>query len=229
MSPPNIAEIVRLLAQEYGHLSWSQHSDPLSGLIMTILSQNTSDRNSRRAFSSLMARFSTWEAVAEANVEHIAEAIRIGGLDKIKASRIKQILGQVLAHRGSLNLTFLQELPVGEARSWLQSLPGVGPKTAACVLLFSLGKPVLPVDTHVHRVATRLGLIDRRASAEKAHELLGAMIPAEHVYQFHIHVIEHGRRVCKAQRPRCHQCVLLKVCPAGQFLLGTALENKVKA
>lgn len=115
-------------------------------------------------------------------------------------------------------------MPVAEAKAWLRSLPGVGPKTAACVLLFSLGKPVLPVDTHILRVAKRLGLIDSRVSAEKAHEILGEMVLAKDVYQFHIHMIEHGRKVCKAQRPRCRECVLLKVCPTGQALFEAKYE-----
>jgi len=225
----SISGIISLLADEYGAIEWSQHRDPLSELIMTVLSQNTSDLNSRRAFDRLVARFPTWDAVAGADVEDIAQAIRPGGLAQVKAPRIKKILEQIRARRGSYDLSFLQDLPAAEAKAWLRELPGVGPKTAACVLLFSLGRPVLPVDTHIFRVAKRLGLIDSRASAERAHEVLGAMIPEEDVYRFHIHTIEHGRRVCKAQRPACHQCVLLQVCPAGQLLLGTTLEHKVKA
>jgi endonuclease-3 len=219
MSPLRITEIIDLLAEEYGSITWRSRTDPLSELIMTILSQNTSDHNSRRAFESLLTKFGSWEAVAGGSVEDIAEAIKIGGLAQVKAPRIKLILEQIQAQRGSLDLKFLKKMPVAEAKTWLRSLPGVGPKTAACVLLFSLGKPVLPVDTHILRVAKRLGLIDSRVSAEKAHEILGDMVPAKDVYQFHIHMIEHGRRVCKAQRPRCQQCVLLKVCPTGQRLL----------
>jgi endonuclease-3 len=219
MSPLSITEIIDLLAEEYGSITWRSRTDPLSELIMTILSQNTSDHNSRRAFDSLLTKFGSWEAVAEGSVEDIAEAIKLGGLAQVKAPRIKLILQQIQAQRGSLDLKFLKKMPVAEAKTWLRSLPGVGPKTAACVLLFSLGKPVLPVDTHILRVAKRLGLIDSRVSAEKAHEILGDMVPAKDVYQFHIHMIEHGRRVCKAQRPRCKQCVLLKVCPTGQALL----------
>ncbi|MEE8373932.1 MAG: endonuclease III [Dehalococcoidia bacterium] len=229
MSSSRVTAVIELLAREYGNLAWSQHRDPLSELIMTILSQHTSDRNSGRAYSSLVATFGGWQDVAEANAEDIAESIRTGGLAEVKAVRIKQILGQILAQRGSLDLAFLQGLPLTEARAWLLSLPGVGPKTAACVLLFSLGRPALPVDTHVHRVAKRLGLIDSGVSAEKAHEVLGAMVPSGEVYQFHMHMIEHGRRVCRAQQPRCHQCALLQVCPAGQLLPGTAPEHKVKA
>ncbi len=214
-----IAEIIKLLQGEYGSIRWSSRNDPLSELILTILSQNTSDHNSRRAFDSLLKRFGNWEAVAEGDVEDIAESIKLGGLAQVKAPRIKRILRQIQKEHVALDLAFLKKMPVAEAKAWLRNLPGVGPKTAACVLLFSLGKPVLPVDTHIHRVTKRLGLIDSRVSAEKAHEVLGEVVPARDVYQFHIHMIEHGRRVCKAQRPRCNECVLLIVCPTGQALL----------
>jgi endonuclease-3 len=224
----DITEITQLLAEEYGDITWSQHRDPLSELIMTVLSQNTSDHNSRRAFDRLIARFGSWKALAEADVDDVAQAIKLGGLAQVKAPRIKAILEQIAAERGSFDLDFLAELPLDKARAWLQALPGVGPKTASCVLLFSLDKPVLPVDTHIHRVARRLDLIGAKASAEKAHEILGAMVPAEDVYRFHIHMIEHGRRVCKAQNPRCHGCVLLQGCPTGQMLLGIVSEQAVK-
>ena len=229
MSPLRISEITRLLAKEYGRLRWHSHRDPIAELILTILSQNTSDHNSRRAFDSLIKRFGSWEAVAEGDVEDIAEAIKLGGLAQVKAPRIKQILEQIKTERGSLDLGFLNNMPVAEAKAWLQGLPGVGPKTAACVLLFSLGKPVLPVDTHIYRAAKRLGLIDSRINAEKAHELLGNMVLAKNVYQFHIHLIEHGRRVCKAQRPLCNRCVLLKGCPAGQRLLEAKFDAEAEA
>ena len=225
----NIAEITKLLVQTYGELVWSPHNDPLSELILTVLSQNTSDRNSRRAFSVLPARFGNWDGVAEADQEEIADAIKTGGLAHVKAPRIKKILNQIILERDSLDLNFLGEMPVDEARAWLLNLPGVGPKTAACVLLFSLGKPVLPVDTHVHRVAKRLGLIDSKVTAEKAHDILGSAVPAEDVYVFHIHMIEHGRRVCKSRQTRCENCVLLKECPSGKLLVGATLENRVKA
>lgn len=225
MNRLKISEIITLLKKEYGSIEWRSRTDPLSELIMTILSQNTSDHNSRRAFDSLLKSFGNWEVVAEGDVEDIAEAIKLGGLAQVKAPRIKQILEQIQAQRGSLDLKFLKKMPVTEAKAWLRSLPGVGPKTAACVLLFSLGKPVLPVDTHIHRVARRLGLIDSRVTAEKAHEILGEMVPARDVYQFHIQMIEHGRRVCKAQRPRCQECVLLKVCPTGQALVEAKHEQ----
>jgi endonuclease-3 len=229
MRPLSVSGITRLLAQEYGRLKWRSHRDPIAELILTILSQNTSDHNSRRAFDSLIKRFGSWEAVAKGSVEEIAEAIKLGGLARVKAPRIKGILEQIKAERGSFDLAFLNRMPVAEAKKWLRSLPGVGPKTAACVLLFSLGKPVLPVDTHIYRVAKRLGLIDSTVSTEKAHELLGEMVPAKSVYQFHIHMIEHGRRVCKAQRPLCHRCVLLRGCPTGQKLLESKFETEAEA
>ncbi|MFC1963565.1 endonuclease III domain-containing protein [Chloroflexota bacterium] len=215
----NISEIVKLLAKEYGDLNWCSHRDPLAELILTILSQNTSDHNSRRAFSSLISTFGDLNAIADADVEHIVQAINIGGLARVKAPRIKRVIEQILAERGSLDLYFLGELPVADAKSWLRRLPGVGPKTVGCVLLFSLGKPVLPVDTHVYRVAKRLGLIGARVSAEQAHEILGDLVPDEDVYRFHVYLVQHGREVCKSQHPRCAQCVFREDCPTGQLLL----------
>lgn len=154
-----IDEIISLLAQVYGARPWRARRDPVSELVFTILSQNTSDVNSQRAFNRLLNRFGSWEAVADAAVEEIAESIWGGGLARVKAPRIKGILKAILDKRGSLELDFLKDMPLAAAKSWLRELPGVGPKTAACVLLFSLGRPALPVDTHVYRVAKRLGLI----------------------------------------------------------------------
>ncbi|HAZ31450.1 MAG TPA: Fe-S cluster assembly protein HesB [Dehalococcoidia bacterium] len=210
----NIPEINQLLAGEYGDRRWRRHHDPLSELIATILSQNTSDVNSGRAFASLVDTFGNCEEVARADVAEIAAAIRSGGLSQIKAARIKEILRLIWEERGSLDLTFLDGVPISEARAWLRELPGVGPKTAGCVLLFSLGKPVLPVDTHVYRVARRLGLIANSVSMEQAHELLEAMVPPDDIYLFHMNLVEHGRRVCRSQRPRCAECVLRQICPS---------------
>ncbi len=210
----NIDQIVCLLGQEYGVPQWRPRADPLSELIQAILSQNTSDVNSGRAFQSLMATFSTWEMVAKASADDIAEAIKSGGLNRIKAERIKRILEWILDSRGSLDLEFLRELSIPEAKAWLKGLPGVGPKTAGCVLLFALGWPVLPVDTHVYRVSQRLGLINCKASPERAHELLGEIVPPQAIYQFHINILAHGRSVCRAQRPLCRDCVLGEVCPS---------------
>jgi len=221
----NINEVIYLLAQEYGVRRWQRHGDPVSELIVTILSQNTSDVNTGRAFSSLLASFGSWEAVAQGDIEHIAQAIRCGGLSRVKAARIKLILETILAERGSLELSFLGELPLPEAKAWLRQLPGVGPKTAGCVLLFSLGKPALPVDTHLYRVARKLGLINSRVSVEQAHELLEHMVPPDAIYQFHLNMIEHGRRVCKARNPRCGQCIFRGDCPSSE--VGNGGEGKV--
>jgi endonuclease-3 len=209
-----VAKVLHLLERDYGERRWQPGRDPISTLVATILSQNTSDANSGRAFDSLMAAFGNWESVAAAGPEDIAKSIRRGGLAEIKAGRIKLVLQEVQRQRGSLDLGFLEEVPLSEAMSWLMQLPGVGPKTASCVLLFSLGRPALPVDTHVLRVSRRLGLIDSRANAERAHRLLEEVVPAKDVYSFHLNMIEHGRRVCKAQRPRCAMCVLREVCPS---------------
>ena len=208
-----IEEVLRLLQAEYGQREWTPDRDPISTLIATVLSQNTSDANSNRAFKSLRSAFDTWDAVADAGTHEIAGAIRLGGLAEVKAKRIRLILEKIRVERGALDLSFLEAMPLDEARAWLRQLPGVGPKTAGCVLLFSLGMPALPVDTHVLRVARRLGLIGPGVNAERAHELLEAMVPPAQVYSFHLDMIEHGRRVCKAQRPRCHLCVLQEPCP----------------
>lgn len=210
----NVPEINQLLADEYGDRRWRRHRDPLSELIATILSQNTSDVNSGRAFASLVDTFANWDGVARADVAVIAAAIRSGGLSRIKAARIKEVLRLIWEERGSLDLTFLDNEPADEARAWLRKLPGIGPKTAGCVLLFSLGKPVLPVDTHVYRVTRRLGLIANSVSVVEAHELLEAMVPPDDIYLFHMSLVEHGRRVCRPKRPRCGECVLHGGCPS---------------
>jgi endonuclease-3 len=212
------AQVLRLLRKEYGPREWQPGQDPLSSLIATVLSQNTADVNSHRAFAALVNRFESWESVATADVNELAEAIRAGGLADIKARRIKLILHEIKGKHGSLDLSFLDNVGLAEAKAWLRQLPGVGPKTAGCVLLFSLGKPAMPVDTHVFRVAKRLGLIGARVSVEKAHEILESLVPPKNVYEFHILMVEHGRRACKAQRPRCAVCVLRALCPSSGVL-----------
>jgi len=209
-----IEEVIELLEQEYGPRKWQPDRDPIDVLIGTILSQNTSDTNSGRAFASLKASFDSWKAVASAPVEHIARVIKSGGLSQIKAVRIKQVLEQIEKEQGHISLASLKAMNMAEAEEYLMRLPGVGHKTARCVLLFSLGKPSLPVDTHVFRVAKRLGLIDSRASIEKAHSLLQEQIPPSKVYQFHVHMIEHGRQVCHARHPLCNRCILRSICPS---------------
>ena len=210
-----IAEINRLLARQYGACPWHQHHDPLSELIAVILSQNTSDVNSGRAFDLLTSSFGSWEEVAQASAENIEQAIKPGGLSQIKSTRIKEILQTILAERGSLDLSFLDTLPIDEAKAWLRKLPGVGPKTVGCVLLFSLGKPVFPVDTHVFRVSKRLGLIANGISADRAHEIMEAIVLPEDIYQLHMNMVKHGRRICRSQRPKCPECILRENCPSG--------------
>lgn len=210
------AEIVERLSVLYGEPELRTHQDPMTELILTILSQNTSDTNSGRAFMRLISRFPTWEPVMAADPSEIEKEIAVGGLAKTKAPRIKRIVEDVWARCGSFDLSFLGEMPLEESKEWLRSLPGVGPKTAACVLMFALGKPALPVDTHVHRVSQRLGLVPAKATAEKSHDILEAMLAPEAVYPFHISLIKHGRRICHAQRPRCGECPLLDGCPHGR-------------
>ncbi len=208
------SEVNQLLATQYGERTWHQHHDPLSELIAVILSQNTSDSNSTRAFDSLVSTFENWEEVARAKMEDIEHAIRSGGLSQIKAARIKEILQTILKECGSLDLSFLDTLPIEDAKSWLGRLPGVGLKTVGCVLLFSFGKPVFPVDTHVFRVSKKLGLIADGVSADKAHQIMGGMISEKDVYQLHMNMVEHGRKVCRAKNPKCHECILKEICPS---------------
>jgi len=206
-------QINAILSEFYGEAPRRNSVDPLSELVAVVLSQHTSDVNSERAFDRLCARYPDWDSVRRAPTAELADAIRSGGLATIKATRIQRILDQILAARGELSLDFLRALPLAEARAFLRGLDGVGPKSAACVLLFSLDQPAMPVDTHVHRVARRLGLIDARTSAEAAHEQLEAMVPPDEVYSFHVNLIQHGRAICKAPRPRCPECPVNALCP----------------
>jgi len=211
-SKMSIRQILDLLKEEYGVPEWQPRYDPISVLVQTILSQNTSDTNSRGAFVSLLSSFGSWENVANADIDTIEHAIRHGGLGRVKAVRINKALKEIERKRGRLELDFLSQINSSEAVDWLERLPGVGVKTASCVLLFSLGMPALPVDTHILRVAKRLGLISSRTSLKPAHQLLGELVSQQDVYQFHILIIEHGRRVCRAQHPLCHHCVLKEIC-----------------
>ncbi len=209
-----IKQILGLLIDAYGERKWIVNDDPVAELIRTILSQNTSDYNSHRAFASLKSSFGSWERIARASLPRISEAIRSGGLADIKAIYIRQTLREIKRRNGNLELDFLKQFSIDEARNWLMQLPGVGMKTASCVLLFSLGKPALPVDTHVSRVSKRLGLIDQKTSNDKAHKILESIVPEDSTYAFHVLLIEHGRKTCKSQRPLCRQCVLRKICPS---------------
>ena len=207
-----VATVDGLLTAYYGTRQLHATRDPLEELVLTILSQNTSDRNSGRAFRLLKARYPTYQAVLEAPVAELYETIKSAGLGNIKAPRIQAVLAEIVRRRGKLELDFLHELPLAEARAWLTSLPGIGPKTAACVLCFACGMPALPVDTHVHRVARRLGLIGPKVSADAAHDLLERALPPQQVYSFHVNMILHGRQICHARRPECPRCPLAEVC-----------------
>jgi endonuclease-3 len=208
-----IDEIERRLDDYFGVIQPEIRSDPISELVGTILSQNTSDLNSERAFLALRQRFPTWEDVCVADDSDVIETIRAGGLAQIKGPRITQVLRRIAQDQGELSLEFLKELPAAEARAYLLSLPGVGVKTAACVQVFACGQAALPVDTHVHRLAIRLGLIPPATTADRAHDLLEAMVPPERRYSVHVHLIRLGREICKAQRPRCPECPLVDICP----------------
>lgn len=219
MVKEEINKVIRLLTQAYGNKKWKLNHDPLAVLVQTILSQNTSDRNSDRAFLALKNAFGSWDSVTSAESGHIAAIIKSGGLAEVKAKYIKQALTEIKRKHGKLALDFLNKFALEEARNWLIQLPGVGIKTTNCVLLFSLGMPALPVDTHVFRVSKRLGLIGKKMTIGKAHTVLENMVPPEVIYKFHVLLIEHGRKICKAQIPICEQCVLVGMCPAkNQYL-----------
>jgi endonuclease-3 len=211
-APLKAVWVCERLDEEYGALTWRSHGEPLGALVMTILSQHTSDKNSERAYDSLRRRYPDWDAVRSAPVGEIADTIRAGGLADAKAPRIRRVLEEIKERAGATTLDFLHDTPTEDAKALLQGFHGVGPKTAACVLMFSLGRPVLPVDTHVFRVSHRLGLIPQKLGEAKAHDALQAQLPPERVYAFHVHMIRHGRRVCVAQRPRCGACVLRERC-----------------
>jgi len=200
------------------------HHEPLGELVLTLLSQSTNDRNRDRAFISLCTRFQSWEQVLEAPEAAVEEALRPGGISKVKAARLKRILAAVAqasqARGGPLSLDWLAQEEQEAARSFLCALPGVGPKTAACVLLFSFGYREVPVDTHLLRVGTRLGFFPPRASTEAAHELILALTPKGAELEFHVNLLRHGRRICKARQPLCSRCPLVDLCPASGRYLG---------
>ncbi len=200
-----------VLATMYGPKPLAPHGDPVGELVHIILTQNTSDANSDRTYAALRAAYPSWEQLALAPPGDIADAIRMGGLADIKAVRIGEALRRIVADFGSISLAALDDMAKTDAFDYLTSLPGVGPKTAACVLLFALGRPVFPVDTHVHRVSNRLGLVDTRSPAA-TQALLMPAVPDDIVYQLHMNMVTHGRRTCKAGRPACARCLLQPEC-----------------
>jgi len=206
--------VERLLDMVYGPRVLRANGDPIAELIGTILSQNTSDTNTARSLASLRAAFPAWEDVMEADTGDVVDAIRSGGLANRKAPRIQAVIREVIARRGDTDLTFLREMPIDEAKAWLTSMHGIGPKTAACVLLFSLGRPAMPVDTHVHRVSRRLGLVPPKTSPERTQLALEALLgdDPDRTYAVHVEMISHGRQVCRALRPQCDSCPLREHC-----------------
>ena len=214
-------DVLTCLEAEQGQIEWVQRTDPISELVFTILSQHTSDINAERATKELMRSFRTWEDVAVAEPFQVMSSIQTAGLAKQKTPRIQNSLAKIIELRGSLDLSFLKELPLQEAKSWLRNLPGVGPKTAGIVLSFSLGMPAMAVDTHIYRVCRRLGLIDSHLSVDHAHDFLESIVPQEIVYKFHVALISHGRKFCKALRPLCSQCTIRELCPSRQDLTKT--------
>lgn len=214
VAPARLPVIIRLLDGEYGRRLWQQRLEPVEELVFTILSQNTTDVNAERSLASLRAKYPSWEDVSRAPVRGIAAAIRSGGLADAKARYIHETLKAILQEHGDLTLGFLNGMDDREALGYLTRFPGVGVKTASCVLLFALGRPVMPVDTHVFRVTRRLGFIDADTSRDPAHSILAAITPDTDIYSFHLNLVAHGRRICKAQRPRCRQCVLARLCPS---------------
>lgn len=205
-------EIDRRLNILYGKKTPYIDGKPIAALINTILSQNTNDRNRDIAYQQLRERFPTWESVRDAQVEEIIGSIRPAGLAPSKGPCIQQALQHITTERGMLTLDFLNDLPLDEARAWLTNLRGVGPKTAAIVLLFSMGRPAFPVDTHIHRITKRWGLIPEKTSREKAHILMEDLVPSQLYYSFHINIITHGRTVCSARKPQCDLCSLQDLC-----------------
>lgn len=217
----HLVRVYKLLIDTYGEPKNEPDYDPLGGLVGTILSQHTSDINSDRAYQQLRATFPTWEEVRDAPTHEVAGAIRSGGLANIKAPRIKNTLLTLTewqqSQGGSKSLSdFLYDeltrRSPEEARQYLRSIPGVGPKTAACVLMFDMDLPVMPIDTHVHRVSKRLGVIGPTVNADQAHDVFARITPPDWIYTLHVNLIRHGRQICHAQRPACEKCTLFSEC-----------------
>jgi endonuclease III len=206
---PHIIENLRAL---YGMPKRERYRDALDCLIETILSQSTSNTNSHRAYANLKARFPTWEQARRARPSSIESAIRAGGLARQKSTRIKNLLNEIYQRRGSLDLSFLRVIPLDEAVRFLLSFKGVGPKTAACTLLFACNRPAFPIDVHIFRIARRLGLLPEKCSDEQAHQIMARTIPVSRYYEAHINLIKHGRQICRPSKPRCEDCCLVDYC-----------------
>ena len=221
-SKADIARTIDMMTAQYGPFEHEPRLPPTDEMVFTILSQHTSDINSSRAYRRLMERFVTLDEVAAAAIPEIETAIAPGGLAKIKAPRIKEVLNRVLELNGSLDLSFLREMPLNDAKAWLRQLPGIGPKSAGIVLSFSLGMPAMAIDTHICRVSQRLGVIGSKVSVDKAHDILEEKVEPEEVFNFHVSYINHGRQVCRAQRPLCPECVVGGLCPSRNKFISKA-------
>ena len=205
-------KIHETLLEAFGEPIWRNPLPAIDELVSTILSQNTNDIHRDRGFNALRAKFPTWEAVRDAKVEDVIAAIKPAGLANQKGPRIQQVLRAITEERGSLNLDFLAAMPVDEARAWLTKFNGVGPKTAAIVLCFSLNMPAFPVDTHIYRVSGRIGLRPEKMTVEQAHPYLESIFPPETYYAGHLNLIRLGREICGARKPNCPQCPIIKLC-----------------
>jgi endonuclease-3 len=223
-APPFMSRILRALVSRYGPRPLRTWGRGVPVLVETILSQNTSNANSEAGFRILRRTFPTWDDVADAPVEQVERAIRISGLSNTKAPRIQSILRQIRKRHGRISLEFLKRYTPTDALAYLRAFPGVGPKTANCTLLFAFGMPLFPVDTHIHRIAIRMGLIPPKATLEQAHDLLADKIKQDERYSLHVLLIEHGRKICKPGRPRCEECVLLKWCAYGRVKRGANVK-----
>ena len=226
---PDVHQIIRVMTERYGPFEEEPRLDAAHEITFTILSQHTSDTNSSRAYHLLMDKFVTLEAVAAGDVAEIEKAIAPGGLARIKAPRIKQVLSMILDLNGSMDLSFLRELPLSEAKAWLRQLPGIGPKSAGIILSFALGMPAMAIDTHIYRVSKRLALIGPKVTADKAHDILEEAVEPDQVYPFHLAFITHGRQVCKAQRPLCDECVVGEYCPSREEMMAPAKTSEASA
>ena len=205
-------DVHQTLIDVYGEPTWRQHLPPVDELVSTILSQSTSDVNRDKGFYALKERYADWADVMDAPSAEVIDTIRPAGLANQKGPRIQAALRHVAVEQGAIDLDFLAHLPLEEAKSWLTSIKGVGPKTAAIILLFAFGRPAFPVDTHVHRITRRLGLIGPKVTAEKAHQLLENLGDPETFYPLHLNLIRHGRETCLARKPKCNNCPLQTYC-----------------
>jgi endonuclease III len=207
-----ITAVLRRLDTHFGERAWHQSNEGLDELVQTILSQSTTDANSGRAFANLQQRYFDWDDVRNAPFDELVDVIRVAGLARNKAKHIQKLLEHLFRTTGRYSIDHLTQMPTDDAFKWLINIPGVGPKTAACTLMFAYGMPFMPVDTHVGRVSARLSIVDT-TNAEKAHHILHHAIPDHEKYAYHVHLIHLGRQICHARTPHCARCPLSDLCP----------------